>query len=72
MCKESCYATGACNRRPPVSVLAKQSSTQPVLAQEKCWVLQNWSEKFTTKFQLVVRWTQIMSVMYSREEDLEE
>ena len=38
---------------------AKQSSTQPVLAQENFWDSQNSSRNCTTTFQFVSRWIQI-------------
>ena len=44
-----------CNRRS-VSVHAKQSFMQPVLAQENCWDSHNSSRNFITTFQFVSRW----------------
>ena len=46
------------NRQRSVSVHAKQSSTQPVLAQENCWNWQNSSRNVTTTFRFVSRWFQ--------------
>ena len=41
-------------RQRTVSVHAKQSSTQPVLAQENCWDSQNSSRNFTATFPFAV------------------
>ena len=43
---------------PTVSVHAKQSSSQPVLARENFWDSRNFARNLTTTFQFVSRWIQ--------------
>ena len=50
------------NIQQSVSVRAKQSSTQPVHAQENFWLLQSTLKNFTTTFQFVSRRIQIRHV----------
>ena len=61
--------TGVLNRQRSVSVLAKQSSTQPVLAQETYWDSQTSSRNFTTTFQFVSRWIQTRQGTFYSAED---
>ena len=61
----------SCSRKPSVSVVERQSSTRPVLAQSSFGVLPNYSRNFTTKCQIVLTWTHNQHVKNSREEDQE-
>ena len=55
--------------QPSVSVRAKQSSTQPVLAQESSPDSQTSSRNCTTTFQFVSRWIQIRQDTFYSAED---
>ena len=64
--------TEDCKRQQSVSVLAQQSSTRPVLAQENFWVSHDSSENFTTTFQFVSKCTQIHPVPFTSDENKED
>ena len=54
------------------TVHAKQSSAQPVLAQENFWVSQNSSRNFITTLEFVLRWLHIRHVKFKSTEDRED